>query len=137
MRALGNGDIASDARIYRVKGRQPELIARRSRRALIAAVAVVVQIGVDHRGVWLSALRVESAGELPSAQQYTRVAAHVAGVVIELPHAAEDEPIAHVVVTGSAIERDMQRIIDHLAVVSAGHNRSRVRSIVNHMAPGI
>src|SRR5947209_18877109 len=31
----------------------------------------------------------------------------------------------------------MQRIVDHLAVIGAGHHSSRVRTIVDHMAPSV
>src|SRR5690348_16012628 len=105
---LGDVHVARDARVDRIEGGQTELIASRSRRALVAAVAFVVQVTADQRGVRLTALSIEGSGQLPAAQQHAGVAVHALAVMVEFPDAAQNESVSHVVVARSAIEGDME-----------------------------
>src|SRR5262249_57896703 len=61
-KANGTGN----ARIQRDDGRHVEGIPSETRRPLVAAVAVSIEIGVDQRRVGFSALGVEDSCDLPA-----------------------------------------------------------------------
>src|SRR5262249_35957567 len=93
-KANGTGN----ARIQSDDGRHVEGIASEAWRPLVAAVAVCIEIGVDERGIGFSALSVEDACDLPALGQSLHHTVVDALSVVQFPHAAENKPVAHVVV---------------------------------------
>src|SRR5215472_9563846 len=74
------------ARVERDDGGQVEGIASETRRPLVPAVAIAIEIAVDQRGIGLSALGVEYPGNLPTFGQSLENVVLDALRVVQVPH---------------------------------------------------
>src|SRR5260370_2892540 len=134
-RPLSEANGARYARIQSDDGGHVEGVASETGGAFVAAVAIVVEVRVDQRGVRFPALGIQDAGELPSFGQGLEDAVLNALGVIQLPYSTENEAMAHSVVAIGAVERYVVRVIGHLAVVGARHHGGGIGIVVDYVAP--
>src|SRR5215831_9961207 len=124
-------------RIQRDNGRHTEGVTSEAGCPLRAAVAVVIQIGVDQGRVRLAALSIEDPRDLPTLGQDLEEAVVNALSIVQVPNAAEDEAMAHVIVAVAAIEAYVVGVVDHFSVVGSGYDSRGVGNVIDHMAPGV
>src|SRR5207249_6387437 len=86
--ALMDRDVLSDSGIQRNEVGKVERVAAESRGTVRAAVAVCIQIRVDHAGVGLSGLCSQNPAELPSASKVAPRTAQRMCVAVEVPNRA-------------------------------------------------
>src|SRR3954453_21187648 len=130
-------DLLRHARVDRELARQPERIAREAGGAVVARVAIVVDISIDDGGVRLAGLPAGDPADRPAAEDRAAESVHVLRIRIETPDAAEDDAVRDVVVAGRPITVEVERVLRELRVVGARHDGRGVRLVVAHLRVGV
>src|SRR4051794_15411467 len=125
-------DFLRQARVDRELARQPERIAREAGGAVVARVAIVVEVRAGDGGVWLAGLPAGDAADRPASEDGPAESVHVLRIRIETPDAAEDDAVRDIVVAGSPIAVEVERVLRVLRIVGAGNDGGGVRLVVAH-----